>query len=76
MITAVSAVSNRYVSRAASHLRRAASTPSGQNTSPMSPMFTRVRYCDTTCHDEDDGILSRSVIPLHRAAIDGAGPEQ
>jgi hypothetical protein len=31
---------HRYVSRTASHLRRVASTPGGQNTSPMSPMFT------------------------------------
>jgi hypothetical protein len=29
-----------------------------------------------TCHDEDDGILSRSVNFLRRAAIDGAGPKQ
>jgi hypothetical protein len=29
-----------------------------------------------TCNGEDDGILSRSVISLRRAAIDGAGPEQ
>jgi hypothetical protein len=29
-----------------------------------------------TCHDEDDGILSRPVISLHQAAIDDAGPKQ
>jgi hypothetical protein len=35
-----------------------------------------LRSCGMTCRDEDNGILSRSVISLHRAAIDDAGPEQ
>jgi len=35
-----------------------------------------LRSFDSTCHDEDDGILNRSVNFLRRAVIDSAGPEQ
>jgi hypothetical protein len=34
-----------------------------------------LRSCDTTCHDEDDSILNRSVISLRRATIDAAAPD-